>query len=88
MIPAFLSAHSDLPLWEQVHNCYSHGGGWNDFHGFTPSQVDGKYILSYAGDPDMHERGRIVIGDEMLVLFPASFVLWLKGDEHKVARID
>ena len=88
-IPMMLTLHSEFPLWQQVHEGYTHGGGWNDFDGFEVTQDDdGKYMMQYPGDPAYIERDRIVVGDEMLVLFDYSWVLWVKGDEQKVARID
>lgn len=88
-IPMMLSPTNMTPMWKQVDQGYAHGGGWNDFDGFEVSTDDeGKYMLTYPGDPAYHERGRIVFGDEMLVIFDYSWVLWVHGDEHKIARID
>lgn len=89
MIPAFISPTCEKPMWEQVHENYSHGGGWHDFDGFEVSQDDkGHYMMQYPGDPVYHERSRITVGDEMLVLFNYSWLLWVNGDEQKIARID
>lgn len=89
MIPAFVSPVNDMPMWQQVHHNYMHGGGWNDFDGFEVRQDDnGRYEIEYPGDPVYFERSRITIGDEMLVLFNYSWILWVRGDEQKIARID
>jgi hypothetical protein len=90
MIPHFLSPHSEQPLWEQIHNNYSHGGGWNDFDKFevTKDADTGKYTLTYPGDPAYVERDRLTMGDEVLVLFDYSWILWTDGTDTKVARID
>ena len=88
-IPHMLNPTSDKPLWEQIHDNYAHGGGWNDFDKFDLSQTDkGTYMLTYPGDPAYVERDRMRIGDEALVLFDHSWIMWIKGDEVKVARID
>lgn len=95
MIPHMLQPASDEPMWKQIHRGYGHGGGWNDYNGFTVHKnEDGKYRLSHAGDPDLHEIGRIRFGSQMIVLFDYAWVLWMSlnidGDmvEHKIARID
>lgn len=90
MIPAFISPVDETPLWEQVHNNYGHGGGWNDFKGFAVLQGgdDEPYKIQYPGDPHYMERSRIEIGDERLVLFNYGWVLWTDGETEKIARID
>lgn len=89
-IPNMIS-DDDRTLKQMVHDGYSHGGGWRDFEGFEIRRTSqGKYILSYPGDPEYHERGRIERSStgEKLVIFPYSWVLWIKGDEQSIARID
>lgn len=88
-IPHILAPNLDIPLWQQISESYAHGGGWNDFDGFDVSQDDeGKYIIKYPGDPAHNERDRLSVGDETLVLFDYSWVLWTDGKQHKIARID
>lgn len=84
-----------MPLWEQIHANYAHGGGWHDFEGFEVAQGDAdgtEYVIKYAGDPAYTEVSRIQRGNEQLVLFHHSWVLWTNGTEHdnvtKIARID
>jgi hypothetical protein len=95
LIPNWLLPSSDEPIWQQVHRHYAHGGGWHDNNSFTVHKnEDGTYRLSHEGDPDLHERGRIRLGSQMLVAFDYSWMLWMSlnvdGDmvEHKIARID
>lgn len=97
MIPHMLNPNAEKPLWQQIHEGYAHGGGWNDFNGFDIKcdEDSGKYTMQYPGDPVYNEYDRIVIGDEMLVLFPYSWVLYVSVPEHsdkepthKVARLD
>lgn len=91
-VPTMLDVDADMPLWEQVHNNYSHGGGWNDFNGFDVVQDDRQqYLIKYPGDPVYHERGRIEREQDMLIIFDYSWVMWVdKTDptKHKIARID
>lgn len=91
LIPFFLSPFNPKPLWEQIHDQYRHGGGWRDFDGFTVSvNEDGQYSIEYAGDPPMHEIGRITYGNELILLFDHSWLLWTdtESGEEKVARVD
>jgi len=88
-IPHMISPHADEPMWEQIHLNYGYGGGWNDFIGFDVTvNSDDLYQMQYPGDPPYIERDRFVIDDETLVLFDHSWLLWVKGDEHRVARVD
>lgn len=84
-----LQPESELPMWEQVDKGYRHGGGWQDFDQFDVTKnEDGTYTMTYPGDPPLQQRDNIIFGDEMLVMFSYSWILWVKGDEQKVARID
>jgi hypothetical protein len=94
-IPKMLSPASDVPMWQQIDAGYQHGGGWNDFEGFTVSKTEGgKYRITYPGDPAHVEVGRIRFGSQQIILFDYDWVLWMSlnvdGDmvEHKIARID
>jgi hypothetical protein len=90
-IPNMLSPWDDVtPLWEQVHNEYCQYGGWNDFEGFEVLVEKGGYVLKYPGDPALREIGRIAMNDQLLVLFPYSWVMYLSADrkECRIARID
>jgi len=87
IIPQFISPHNTAPLWQQIHEFYAHGGGWNDFNGFTVTAGD-PYTMTYPGDPPLVEIGRISMNDQLLILFPHSWVLWTDGTDTKVARID
>lgn len=80
----------DVPLWEQIHNGYAHGGGWHDFDGFSVIDEGDERKLRYPGDPDFKELARITVNDdEELSIFDYSWVLWRKkGHADKIARID
>lgn len=91
LIPSMIHPNDGTPLWQQVHQGYARGGGWHDFDGFDVVQdAHGKYELHYPGDPVHTEQGRIALTDpdELLVLFPCSWVMWVKGKEQKIARTD
>lgn len=85
-IPNFLDIDNPAPLWEQVDKCYV--GGWRDFDGFTVEFEDHVFSLHYPGDPPLYELGRIVRDDEVMVIFDYAWVMWQRGDETKIARID
>lgn len=90
IIPQFLSEDDPRPAVDQIHAAYGHGGGWNDFEGFTLSGgAKIGYYLSYPGDPPMHELSRATLHDEILVLFQHSWFAVIQADgSFRVARID
>jgi len=92
MIPHWIDRYQEDPLWFQVHEGYAHGGGWRDFEGFEVLQGDAEtpYEIQYPEDPVYEEIGRIQTEQEVLVMFPNSWVLWqnLKDGNTKIARID
>lgn len=94
LIVQFLEPSDITPMWKQIDRNYQHGGGWRDFDGFEVGQRGDEFTLTYDGDPPYEERGRITFRDtvtdeeELLVIFDSAWVLWKKGDEHKIARID
>ena len=87
-VPEMLAMHDDRPLWEQIHDEYSHGGGWRTQPGWDFTIDDGVWIAKYPGDPDMTMIDKMMIGDETLVLFDYGYILWTDGDNFKMARID
>jgi len=88
-IPNMLSAFDHRKMVDQLNDGYRHGGGWRDFDGFKVSCKEGVYSIKYPGDPAHHERARIVMGDETLVMFPYSWVMVIEADGKKrIARMD
>lgn len=89
-IPQWLSEADPRPAVEQIHAAYGHGGGWNDFEGFSLSGApEIGYYLSYPGDPPTHELSRATLRDETLVLFQHSWFAVIQPDgSFRVARLD
>ena len=88
-IPQMLSEDNPASAQEQLHKGYLHGGGWNDFNGFTLVNKDGRYGLQYPGDPVMKERSRTRLRDEVVVLFDYSWIAVIQPNgDYRVARFD
>ncbi len=89
-IPQWLSENDPRPAVDQIDAAYGHGGGWNDFKGFTLSGApEIGYYLSYLGDPPTHELSRATLRNETLVLFEYSWFAVIQADgSFRVARID
>ena len=90
-LPAFLSENSADDAVTQLNRNYAHGGGWQDFHGFTLHNKDkvGGSTLSYKGDPDMREISRGVLRDETVILYQCEWVAVVQKDgSYRVARMD
>ena len=90
MILGWIDPNDNTPMWEQIDRNYAHGGGWNDFDGFrvVAGDKDTPYVIQYPGDPVHTEVSRIMLDDEILVIFNYSWVLWSDGTDTKIARID
>lgn len=98
-LPFFLDNENPRSAVEQLHANYTHGGGWNDFHGFElirtgQPQPDypwhGSYTLRYPDDPPYEELARTHLHDsECIVLFSHDWVAVIQKDgNYRVARMD
>jgi len=91
-IPEFLNEDDPRPAQEQIHSNYAHGGGWHDFEGFTldfDREKLSRATLSYPGDPSYHLRGWTLLRDELILLFPHSWVVIVQPDDTwRCARLD
>lgn len=47
-LPQFMDENDPRPAKEQIHDAYTHGGGWNPFKGFKLRADDS---IKYPGDP-------------------------------------
>ena len=75
----------------QLNNGYRHGGGWNDFNGFTLNRSGTNYSISYPEDPPMRELSRATLRDEVIVLFECSWVAVIQENgkgSYRIARMD
>jgi hypothetical protein len=85
-IPGFLDADDPRPAKEQIDSAYQHGGGWQSRKDFKINE-DGS--LSYPGDPPLHPIAMAGIRDELVVVYPHSWVVIMQNnDTFDVARID
>ena len=89
-----------IPLWvdglpegvspcDAIHENYRHGGGWQDFDGFTYN--DETLALEYPGDPAVEPFAVGAVRPPYVVLmYPHSWVcvLNIEDDSYRVARID
>ena len=85
-LPGFASEDDPRPLREQLDANYQHGGGWRPFEGFT--LVDDT-TLQYPGDPPMRPIAAAKFRDEIVLVYPYSWVLVLAPDSSwEVCRMD
>jgi len=85
-IPAFLHADDPRPAREQFNERYM--GGWQHFGG--PLEFDADALtLSYPGDPVMRPMSCMIFRDEVLLLFPSSWVVIVQQDgSWEACRMD
>lgn len=90
LIPFFLNEHDPRPAVEQFSEAYI--AGWNDMKDFTLKKGVNPYDaykLTFAGDPDLPEIGRVQLRDETIVLFDCSWVAVIQKDgSFTVSRMD
>lgn len=87
LIPTCLSEDDPRPAREQFDTYYA--GGWSPFDGFELS-LDSIPKLKYPGDPSMPPLAYAWLRDEMIVVYPSSWVMILQrhGGSHEIARMD
>ena len=91
-IPSFLHPDDPRPAKQQIDEAYAHGGGWRSFPGFHFLSEDRS--LTYVdddgdGDPALYPYLEIHLGDELVLVYPYSWVVILQPDgAWDVARID
>lgn len=89
ILPAFLHASDPRPAREQLHENYAHGGGWRPFEGFTLQDTFEGYSISYPGDPAHEETARARLHEELIVVFPYSWVAIIQpSGDFEIARLD
>lgn len=90
LLPTFFSEGDPLSAKEQVHQAYTHGGGWNSFPGFTLCNWEkGPATIEYAGDPSMREMSRAKLRDETIILFESAWLAIVQPNgDFDIARVD
>ena len=86
-IPGFLSKHDPRPAKEQIHD--RQPGGWHPAPPrltFNPKT----WVLSYPGDPPFEPLSALYFRDEILIVYPGSWVVILQPDKTtwEAARLD
>ena len=85
LIPSFLSADDPRPAREQFHERYVFGG-WQPIAALT--LIAGE-CLKYPGDPPLWPIAETQLGDERIILYPASIVAIVQPDgSFEAARMD
>lgn len=84
-IPGFLDEHDPRPAKEQFHANYV--SGWGPIKGFRFEPTT--YTVTYPEDPPMTPIGRMNFRDEVILLYPSSWVLILQPDgAWEMSRMD
>lgn len=91
-LPTFLHPLDERDAVTQLHEAYAHGGGWNDFKGFTlkfdPENVQ-EATIEYAGDPAYELIAWTKLREETVLLFQHGWVAVVQPDgSHRIARMD
>lgn len=85
-IPESLSDLDPRSAHEQLDAGYAHGGGWNDFPGFTMGEGD---ILTYPNDPPYQPIAELLLRDERIILYQYSIIAVVQPDgSFEVTRMD
>jgi hypothetical protein len=85
-IPHWLSADDPRPAATQLHRCYSHGGGWKPFFGFTLTENNN---LKYPGDPPLCPIAEMRLRDELILIYRHSWVAVIQPDRtFEICRMD
>jgi hypothetical protein len=87
LLPEMLDTNNPASAREQFHHNYAHGGGWFPFNGFKLK--DDNSLHSDSGDPDLYPVARTRLRDELILLYPHSWVAIIQPDRSfAVARMD
>lgn len=90
-LPDMVSINDPRPASQQFNDSYSHGGGWSPFKGFTLKYSDEplQSIITYPGDGPLKEIARTFVRDEVIMLFPYSWVCIKQPDgSFEICRMD
>jgi hypothetical protein len=86
-LPDFLRAHDDRRAVEQLDAGYKFAGGWNPIRNFKYNKET--QALKYPGDPQMRPLARATLRDEVILLYPSSWVVVAqKSGAFECARLD
>jgi hypothetical protein len=84
-LPQCWDARNPQSAREQADANYSHGGGWEPFHGFRMTNRG----LEYPGDPPMVLIAEAKLRDETIRLYDCSWVAIVQPDgSFEACRMD
>ncbi len=91
LLPEIIQNDDPRSAIDQINERYAHGGGWNEFHGFTMRNG----ALCYPEDPPYRPVAQIQLSEtplrktERVVLYAHAWVaIILPDDSYRVARMD
>lgn len=89
-VPTWIDPKDPIHLKDQIHRNYLHGGGWNEFEGFSVYvDYQGYLNIKYPGDPAYREIGRGMINHcgkiAVIAFFRHSWVAILGEDAWTAA---
>lgn len=92
-IPMMLDANDPDSAKEQLNKHYAHGGGWNEFSGFTREYNPAleEWRLVYPGDPPTYSVCAVQMRDEIVVVYRHAWVTVhnvATPDQFSCARMD
>jgi hypothetical protein len=89
LTPQFLSVNDERDAVTQLDSNYRHGGGWQDFNGFTLDDDPIAPRLNYPSDPPTEAVAYWELRDERIILFDHAWVAVVQPDgSFRVARMD
>jgi len=87
MVPNMLNINDTRDAQTQIRDNYI--GGWNPMFGITIEPQDKKFALKYPGDPDLYPIAFTVLGEQIVLMYPFSWVaIVTPGKDTEVARLD
>src|SRR5262245_26974814 len=86
LLPEMLWTSDPRPARAQFNERYSHGGGWDPFHGF---KMLADHTLTYEGDPPTVPLAQCQFRDELIIFYDHSWVAIVQKDgSFEVCRMD
>jgi hypothetical protein len=86
-LPSFIDPADPRPAREQINERYAHGGGWYPVQGYK--LLTDNNSLHYPGDPPLHPVAFTSLRDEVIILYPHSWVAIVQPDKsYEVSRVD
>lgn len=80
LLPTFLDEADPRPAQEQLDARYNGSPNWRT----EPASLDSKNRLCYPGDPPLPPLAMTMLRDELIVLYPGSFVVVMQPDRSFV----